>query len=245
MAGRPPAKAAREEEARPGKALKAIRARRGWTLAEVSARTGLPISTLSKIENDKMSLSYDKLTRLCAGLEVDIAELLATEGSGSAGTVSGRRSITRFGEGRLIDTGGYVHRYHAAELLQKRFVPVVAEMRARSRDELGDWIRHPGEEYAYVLEGSVDLHTEFYAPTRLETGDSIYFDSGMGHLYVAASPGTCKILSICSASEAQILEAIAGHQASTDAVAQRPRLQQARPARRKTATTTRRDRRRR
>jgi transcriptional regulator with XRE-family HTH domain len=219
----PPAKPAPDEEARPGRALKAIRKRRGWTLAAVSERTGLPISTLSKIENDKMSVSYDKLTRLCAGLEIDFADLLATESSSSAGTVSGRRSVTRAGEGRLIDTGGYVHRYHAAELLQKRFVPLVAEIRARSREELGDWIRHPGEEFAYVLEGSVDLHTEFYAPTRLETGESIYFDSGMGHLYVAATPGPCKVLGICSASESQLLEAITGNPAAAELVSTRRR----------------------
>lgn len=228
MARKPPAPPSRDEEARPGRALRTIRARRGWTLAEVAARTGLPISTLSKIENDRMSPSYDKLTRLCAGLEIDIAELLATESAASAGTTTGRRSITRAGEGRLIDTGGYVHRYHAADLLQKRFVPVVAEMRARRREDLGDWIRHPGEEYALVLEGVVELHTELYAPTRLETGDSIYFDSGMGHLYVAAAPGTCKILAICSASEAQLLEAIVGRGAPSPP--KPPRAASARPA---------------
>jgi len=50
--------------ARPGAALKALRRQHGWTLAEVSQRTGLPTSTLSKIENDKVSLSFDKLARL-------------------------------------------------------------------------------------------------------------------------------------------------------------------------------------
>jgi transcriptional regulator with XRE-family HTH domain len=173
-------------------------------------RTGLPVSTLSKIENDKMSVSYDKLIRLCAGLRIDFADLLSTGSSASAEMVRGWRSVTRAGEGRLIDTGGYVHRYHAAELLRKRFVPLVAEIRAHRREELGDWIRHPGEEFAYVLEGAVDLHTEFYAPMRLERGDSIYFDSGMGHLYVAASPEPCKVLGVCSASESQLIEAIAG-----------------------------------
>ena len=47
--------------AKPGAALKALRLKHGWTLAEVSRRTGLTTSTLSKIENDKMSLSFDKL----------------------------------------------------------------------------------------------------------------------------------------------------------------------------------------
>src|SRR6185295_9753261 len=85
-------------EARPGAALKAIRNKRGWTLAEVSERTGLPVSTLSKVENDRMSLTYDKLARISTGLEIDISELFGSgANSASASGLSGRRSITRAG----------------------------------------------------------------------------------------------------------------------------------------------------
>lgn len=194
--------------ARPGESLRAIRLRRGWTLAEVSDRTGLPVSTLSKIENGKMSLTYDKLSRISAGLEIDIAQLFSREVATPVAT-GGRRSITRAGEGRAIETEHYGHLYPAADLLNKRFVPIVAEIRARSLQEFGDFIRHPGEEYAYVIEGAIELHTELYAPTRLETGDSIYFDSSMGHAYIAAAPGRCRVLSICSATDLQ-LEAAPG-----------------------------------
>src|SRR6201986_1971026 len=80
--------------ARPGAALKALRMQKGWTLAEVSKRTELPVSTLSKIENDRMSLSYDKLARISAGLGVDISQLFAPQVVGMSGpTVNGRRRI--------------------------------------------------------------------------------------------------------------------------------------------------------
>ena len=91
--------------------------------------------------------------------------------------------------------------------MNKRFIPIVAEVRARSLAEFGEMIRHPGEEYAHVLEG-VDLHTDLYAPVRLETGDSIYFDSGMGHAYIAAAPGLCRVLSICSGEESHLIAAL-------------------------------------
>jgi transcriptional regulator with XRE-family HTH domain len=196
--------------AKPGAMLKALRLRKGWTLAEVSRRTGLPVSTLSKVENDKMSLTYDKLARISTGLEVDIGVLFAPDApSASLALVTGRRSITRAGDGRAIETQSYGHLYPATELLNKRFVPIVAEVRARSLAEFGEMIRHPGEEYAYVLEGAVDLHTDLYAPVRLETGDSIYFDSGMGHAYLAAAPGACRVLSICSGEESHLIAALA------------------------------------
>jgi hypothetical protein len=56
----------------------------------------------------------------------------------------------------------------------------------------------------------VDLYTSLYAPVRLKTGDSMYFDSGMGHAYIAASEGPCRVLSLCTAPETQLIAASAG-----------------------------------
>jgi|SRR5579883_802537 len=197
--------------AKPGAALKAVRRQNGWTLAQVSARTGLPVSTLSKIENDKVSLTFDKLSRISAGLGIDIATLFngvpGVEGPSSS---SGRRSVVRVGEGKAIETANYSHLYPAWELLNKKIIPIIADLHARSLEEFGELIRHPGEEYAYVLEGEVDFYTDLYAPVRLKAGDSIYFDSGMGHAYIAAGSGACRVLSLCSAPETQLIAAMAG-----------------------------------
>jgi transcriptional regulator with XRE-family HTH domain len=190
-----------------GQSLRDIRKQRGMTLTDASEKTGLPVSTLSKIENNKMSLSYDKLLRICNALDVDISELF----SGSSGVQkrpmpvpSGRRSINRRGTGYAIKTPSYSHLYPAADLLNKRSVPVIAEIHARSLDEFGELIRHPGEEFAYVLEGVIDMYTELYAPVRLEAGDSIYFDSGMGHAYIAVSEGVCRVLSVCASEDGHL-----------------------------------------
>ena len=197
--------------AKPGAALKALRRRNNWTLADVSRRTGLPTSTLSKIENDRMSPTFDKLARISSGLKIDMAALFdhgSVEDAQPA--ASGRRCIVRAGEGKAIETQSYSHLYPAWDLLNKRIIPIVAELHARSLEEFGELIRHPGEEYAYVLEGEVDLYTSLYAPVRLKTGDSIYFDSGMGHAYIAAAEGPCRVLSLCSAPETQLIAASTG-----------------------------------
>src|SRR5215472_11206869 len=195
--------------AHPGAALKALRRKHGWTLADVSKRTGLPASTLSKIENERMSPTFDKLARISTGLQIDIATLF---GGGDVGadaqpTASARRCIVRSGEGKAIETKNYSHLYPAWDLLNKRIIPIVAELHARSLEEFGELIRHPGEEYTFVLEGEVDFYTSLYAPVRLKTGDSIYFDSGMGHAYIAAGEGRCRVLSVCSAPETQLIAA--------------------------------------
>lgn len=193
---------------RPGSALRALRTQRGWTLAEVSERTGLPVSTLSKLENDRASLSYDKLARLSAGLGVDIGQFFTPIALGAPGALlGGRRSFTPAGQGQRIETENYDHRYLAADCLNKRFVPVIAELRARTLEEFGELVRHPGEEFALVLEGTVEFHCELYAPLLMRKGDSIYFDSAMGHAYLAAEAGPCRVVSICSGPESQLIEA--------------------------------------
>ena len=204
MARRP-----KEAVAKPGAVLRRIRLEHNWTLAEVSRLTGLPVSTLSKVENDKLSLSYDKLVRIAQGLDLDIARLFAIEvPTVSEAAPHARRIITRAGEGRRIDTDNYRHLYPAADLLNKRFNPIIAEPRATSLEEFGELIRHPGEEYTLVIQGAVDFHSEHYAPTRLAAGDSVYFDSRMGHAYIKASKGKCQVLSICSATEAQLIRSM-------------------------------------
>lgn len=194
--------------ARPGAALKALRARLGLTLAEVSEKTGLTISTLSKVERDKIALTFDKLVRLSEGLQVDFSQLFGP-GSAESPRADGatRRCITRAGEGRSIEMPRGNYLYLAAELLNKRIVPILGEVFARDIKDYGEMMRHPGEEFVYVVEGTLELHTEMYTPARLEKGDSVYFDSGMGHAYIAVGTGPCRILSICASAEPEIIRA--------------------------------------
>lgn len=212
-------------EVKPGSALRAFRVQRGWTLAEVSSRTGLSIPTLSKLENDKMSLTYDKLVKISTGMGIELGELFsAGRPSGKQKGMTGRRCINRAGEGNSIETRNYLNVYLATELLHKRFVPIYGELRATSIEEFGEMIRHAGEEFVYVLEGTIEFHTELYAPVKLKAGDSMYFDSGMAHAYLAASPGPCRILSICSASEGQLQAAVAEGESAGSARADNPQV---------------------
>jgi transcriptional regulator with XRE-family HTH domain len=188
----------------PGEAIRTLRKRVGLTLTELSGRTGLAVSTLSKLEMGHVSASYDKLMLISKGLGVDMAELLDTTPHPSgAATHGGRRVVHRTGEGQHVDTRSYSQIYLATELLNKRMTPIYVELHARTLDEFraefGDLIRHPGEEFTYVLEGEVAFHTELYAPLTLKAGDSIYFDSEMGHAYLKASDAPCRTITTCSA----------------------------------------------
>jgi transcriptional regulator with XRE-family HTH domain len=182
----------------PSRAIRDVRMAQGLSLRALSARAGLPYSTLSKLENGKMALTYDKLIRLAQALNVDIRDLLADAAETAAPVAVGRRSITRAGEGLDADSEKHMHHYPAADLLGKMMIPIIIDVQARSVEELGGLVRHGGEEYLYVLSGSMELHSDLYAPLTLGPGDSIYFDSGMAHGYVRTSAEPCSVLAVCA-----------------------------------------------
>lgn len=171
--------------------LRALRQARDWTLKQAALATGVSASTLSKIENGLLSPTYDNLIKIAAGLELDVAELF-TASDAHMGT--GRRSLSRQGEGRQYETPYYDHRLLCTALSHKRMMPFHTRVKARSFDEFQDWSRHGGEEFVYVLEGEVELYTEFYEPARLKAGESFYIDSRMGHRVISLSEQDALVL---------------------------------------------------
>ena len=189
----------------PSRAIRDARLAQGLSLRALSARAGLPYSTLSKLENGKMALTYDKLIRLAQALNVDIKDIIAEASKPEAPVAVGRRSITRAGEGLDAESEEYRHYYPASDLLGKMMTPIIIDVQARSVEELGGLVRHSGEEYLYVLQGAMELHSDLYAPLPMDAGDSIYFDSGMAHGYVRTSAEPCLVLAVCAGQGIQQL----------------------------------------
>lgn len=177
-----------------GRILHEQRRRRGWTLEVMSQRTGLAPSTISKVENHQMGLSFDALVRVADGLGVSFEEFF---NPGGDVITTGLRAVTRSGEATEFSTPAYHYEVHGSELLTKRMIPLVMTVKARTREELASLSRHAGEEYVYVVAGRVQVITDHYAPLSLGAGESIYFDSGMGHGFLSAGEDDATILSVC------------------------------------------------
>ncbi len=192
-----------------GTVLRAIRTRNDWTLKEMSDRCGIPVSTLSKVEHDRLTLSYDKLQLLSRRLNIRMSDLFAEGADDRALQVTGRRSIALPDEALRVVTDNYDYRYLCTDLRRKRMIPILVRIRSRSPREFGDLVRHQGEEFLYVLEGRVAVHSEFYDPVVLEAGQGIYIDSTMGHAYLAAEG--CEealALAVCSSADENLQESL-------------------------------------
>jgi len=192
-----------------GNLLKALRARNGWTLKEMSLKSGIPVSTLSKVEHDRLTLTYDKLLQLSQRLNIRMSELFAENDAAPETQVTARRSIGDLDRAVRVNTANYDYYYLCTELRRKRMIPVITKVRAKTAQEFGDLVHHSGEEYIYVVSGSIVVHTEFYDPVTLEAGESIYIDSNMGHGYVTGPD--CEeavILGVCSSAEDGLMDSL-------------------------------------
>lgn len=192
-----------------GNLLRALRARNDWTLKEMSERCGIPVSTLSKVEHDRLSLTYDKLQQVAQRLNMRMSELFAEEEGDPEPAVTARRSIGRIEDAVRVNTPNYDYYYLCPELRRKRMIPVLTRVRSGSLEEFGALVHHTGEEYVHVLEGAIRVHTEFYDPIVLKAGEAVYLDSSMGHAYTTAEG--CEealLLGVCSSADEQLLESL-------------------------------------
>jgi transcriptional regulator with XRE-family HTH domain len=192
-----------------GALLRKLRSREGWTLKQMSVKTGIPVSTLSKLEHDRLSLTYDRLQQLSQRLGMRMSELFAEADEAEVQTVTARRSLGSIERSVRVETPNYDYYYLCAELRRKRMIPVFTKIRAKSQEQFGDLMRHAGEEYIYVLKGRIVVSTEFYDPIVLEEGQSIYLDSSMGHAYLTAEGcDEAEVLGVMSSADEELMQTL-------------------------------------
>jgi transcriptional regulator with XRE-family HTH domain len=185
-----------------GSLIRLVRTQNGWTLREMSKKVGIPLSTLAKVETDKLSLTYDKLQQLSSRLGMTMTEFLGLGEVPAAQeptpVVSGRRSVAGADNTVRVTTPNYDYQYLCADLRQKRMVPIIVRLHSHDIAEFGELVKHKGEEFVYVLEGTIEIHLEFYTPVTLTAGQGIYLDSTMEHAYLAKNCESALVLAVCS-----------------------------------------------
>ena len=188
-----------------GSRIRILRQRKGLTLKDLSRQCELSVSFLSQIERGLSSFSIPSLRAICQALNVSLPDLLVlSDGPGMAFLADPRPPEITRGDNQsyinLSDTS-IKYRFLSGGFPGRQFEALIGEM---SPGYHNSPISHEGEEFGYVLEGSVKLAVgeEAYS---LGPGDSYHIVARTPHGCETRDEGSAKVLWVQTAKYAKSL----------------------------------------
>jgi len=178
-----------------GKKIRELRKKGGFVLQDLSDRTGLSKPLLSQIEKETVSPPIATLLKISKALNTNISFFFQDDGSEE------KVIVVRKDESKVIDSryfgreeSGYYYEALAFKKPQKYMEPFLVEFKRKRVDQLS-YFSHEGEEFIYLLEGTLEFRTE-NQQYILQPGDSLYFESSIPHAYRALERRNAKALSV-------------------------------------------------
>lgn len=160
---------------------------------EMAEAAGVSIDEYKEYEAGKRDFSFTFLYNCADKLGVDIIELLTGENPRLS-----HYSIIRKGNGLDIKRrAGFKYEHLGYRFRKKLAEPflVTAPYLAAEQDEPIHLSKHEGQEFDYVISGSLKVAMEDHIEI-LNEGDSIYYDSSRGHGMVATGGKECTFIAI-------------------------------------------------
>jgi transcriptional regulator with XRE-family HTH domain len=191
-----------------GQRLRLARKQFGWTLAQLSELSGVSITTISRAERGQLALGYENFAALGHALKMDMGEMFAAAGKVAA-PMSGP-VVTRAGEGITYRGLSFSYEFLGTSVAGKQMTPNLGTVHARRIEGPEDFARHAGEEFVYVLSGALEVHFDTGKKVELATGDSIYFDSRIGHAYITVSRKLARVIGVVTTESNQMISAKEG-----------------------------------
>jgi transcriptional regulator with XRE-family HTH domain len=167
-----------------GGKIKELRERRQLTMQDLAAKTALTKSVIAEIEQDEIVPPVATLLKLAKALGVGMADFFQEEGAGvkiSVTRSSGRVRVKSRPHHLHAGEVNYVYESLETKKPGKSMEPLLVEFLPM---ETGDMVftSHEGEEFTYVLEGSLEFRTNDRIEI-LSPGDTIYFESDINHSF--------------------------------------------------------------
>ncbi|WNY28848.1 hypothetical protein MmiEs2_10560 [Methanimicrococcus stummii] len=156
---------------------------------EISSDLDISVETYLKYENAEVDIPASMLLEIANYFKVDMSLLL----TGEAPRMN-VFTVTRDGKGVSVERRSqYKYQALAEKFIGKKVEPFVVV--AEPKEEEPTLHSHPGQEFNYILEGSLKLYIHGNE-VILNPGDSIYFDSNYLHAMKALDGKPAKFLAI-------------------------------------------------
>jgi DNA-binding transcriptional MerR regulator/quercetin dioxygenase-like cupin family protein len=153
-----------------GTRLRKQRLDKGYSLARVAKATNVSVGFLSALERGHMSASVATLRRLARFYHLNILALFDPSQANPGRVKPEERKVLEAGPGvrmELLSWGNTVMEPHLF-----RIAPNAGS---------GESYSHEGEEFLFILKGTIEIELEGGEKNRLDEGDSFYFESSTQH----------------------------------------------------------------
>jgi quercetin dioxygenase-like cupin family protein len=165
-----------------GKKIKKVRTRKKITLDGMANETGFSIDYLKQIEAGKKIPPVGALLQIARALEIDTGFFLREQETALQTRVRAYAKRT--------DNYAYTTLTPGAENKHLKAFKVTIEP---LKDHEGVGYQHEGEEFVYVLKGSIEITVGEHV-NLLDAGDSLHFNSGIRHRMRNLGDTTAKML---------------------------------------------------
>lgn len=169
-----------------GRILRELRGKQGSSLAVVAQATGLSQSFISLVEAGKSDISFGRLLRLIQHYGVRLADVIAEPESQSADVVrpEDRLHVSSRTEG--------IDMYLLTPDTRRELMALLVTYQGSGKT--AEFTSHPGEEFIFVLDGTIEVTLEGSSPLVLDAGDSVHFSAERPHLIANTGTREAKML---------------------------------------------------
>lgn len=175
--------------------IKVLCADKKISAEELAAGSGLNVNQVNRILDDEKIPSLSSLIKIARALGVRPGTFLDdSEELGPVITRQAQLPPTVTFTSHLTDNNSHMDFSSlAAKKAGRNMEPFLIDISPVA--ESGSYSSHEGEEFLFVLEGTIIVH---YGKDRyeLQKGDSIYYDSIVNHLVTAGGNSMAKILGV-------------------------------------------------
>lgn len=153
-----------------GPQLRRQRLHRGYSLARVAQAVGVSVGYLSALERGQMTASVSTLRRLARFYRLNILTLFDPSEANPGRVRPAERKVLEAGPGVRMELLAWGRTIMEPHLF--RVAPSAGS---------GESYAHEGEEFLHVLKGCLEITLDDGETTRLDEGDSFYFESSTQH----------------------------------------------------------------
>ena len=152
---------------------------------------GISLELYKDYESGNIDIPVSFLYRFASKFKIELSTLLTGENPRLH-----TYSVVRKAKGISVDRRKeYKYENLAYNFIHKKAEPFLVTVAPEADDAEIHYNSHPGQEFNYVLEGSMKVYIDDHEIT-LNEGDALYFDSGINHGMNAINNKPAKFLAI-------------------------------------------------